>query len=51
MIVLGVVLAVIGWIVGIPVLWTIGLVLVVLGLILLAIGSAGRTIAGRRYWY
>lgn len=51
MIVLGVVLAVIGWIAAIPVLWTIGLALVVIGLILLAMGAAGRSIAGRRYWY
>jgi len=49
MIVLGVVLILIGWLVGIGVLETIGILLLVVGLILLLLGSTGHY-AGRR-WY
>ena len=38
MIVLGVILLLIGLLVGIPVLWTIGVVLVVIGLVLALLG-------------
>lgn len=51
MIVLGVILLIIGFLAGIPVLWTIGIILVVIGVILALLGMAGREFAGRRYWY
>ena len=51
MIILGVVLLVIGFITGISVLWTIGLVLVVAGAILALLGGVGRPVAGRPHWY
>ena len=51
MIILGVILLIIGFILGIPVLWTIGIILVVIGLILTLLGMAGRAVAGRRTWY
>lgn len=51
MIVLGVILLIIGFLAGIPVLWTIGIILVVIGAILALLGMAGREFAGRRYWY
>jgi hypothetical protein len=51
MIILGVVLLLIGLIFGIPLLWTIGVVLAVIGLILAVVGSSGRQIGGRsHYW-
>jgi hypothetical protein len=50
-IVLGVILLIIGFLAGIPVLWTIGIILVVIGAILALLGMAGREFAGRRYWY
>ena len=51
MIVLGVILLVIGFIVGIPVLYTIGIVLAVAGAVLAILGGTGRRIGGRAHWY
>jgi hypothetical protein len=51
MIVLGVILLIIGFLVSIPILWTIGIVLVVAGLLLALLGSTGRMIGGRRHYF
>ncbi len=51
MIVLGVVLLLIGFIAGIPILWTLGVVLVVVGAVLFLLGSAGRAVGGRRHYF
>jgi hypothetical protein len=51
MIVLGVVLLIIGLIAGIPVLWTIGIILVAIGLILALLGAMGRAVGPRRYYW
>lgn len=51
MIVLGIILLVIGFVAHIPVLWTIGIVLVVIGAILAILGAAGRKVGGRAHWY
>lgn len=51
MIILGVVLLIAGLLTGIGILWTIGLILVVVGLILAALGWAGRPVAGRRHYW
>jgi hypothetical protein len=50
-IVLGVILLVIGFIVGIPVLYTIGIVLAVIGVVLAVLGGTGRKVGGRAHWY
>jgi hypothetical protein len=51
MIVLGVILIVIGFLIGIPVLYTIGIVLAVAGVILAILGGMGRSVGGRAHWY
>lgn len=51
MIILGLVLLVIGFIVSIPVLWTIGIIVLVVGLILAVLGMVGREVGGRRHYY
>lgn len=51
MIVLGIVLLIIGFIAKVPIIWTIGIVLVVVGAILFLLGTAGREIGGRKHWY
>jgi Zn-dependent membrane protease YugP len=51
MIILGVVLLLIGILAGIPILTTIGTILLVVGAILFILGSVGRPVGGRRYWY
>ncbi len=51
MIILGLVLLIIGFIAKVAILWTIGIILVVIGAILFALGAAGREIGGRRHWF
>ncbi|MCV7410592.1 DUF6131 family protein [Mycobacterium florentinum] len=51
MIVLGVVLLILGYLFAIPLLWTIGIVLIVIGAVMWILGSVGRPVGGRRYWY
>lgn len=51
MIILGVILLIIGLVASIPILWTIGIILVIVGVILALLGMAGRELGGRRHWY
>ena len=51
MILLGIVLLVLGYVLNVGILWTLGIILLVLGAILWILGSIGRPVAGRRYWY
>ncbi|MET8428402.1 DUF6131 family protein [Nocardia sp. NPDC004860] len=51
MIILGIILLLVGFIFGIPILWTIGIVVLVIGLVLLLLGSMGRAVGGRRHYY
>jgi len=51
MIVIGVVLWLLGFLTGLGILETLGIVLVAVGLILLLVGAIGQPIAGRRYWW
>jgi len=48
---LGIVLLVIGFLAGIPILWSLGVLAVVVGLILLLLGATGRAVGGRRHYY
>ena len=51
MIILGLVLMVLGLLLGIPILWTIGIVLVIVGAVLWLLGRSGRAVGGRaHYW-
>jgi hypothetical protein len=51
MIVLGVVLLVVGFVTGIPVLVSIGGILLVIGVILWILGTMGRAVGGRKHYY
>lgn len=54
MIVLGIILILIliGYFLVVPpVVATIGWIILVIGLLLLALGQVGRPVGGRRYWY
>jgi hypothetical protein len=51
MITLGIILMIIGFIVGIPFLWTVGVILLVIGLVLFVLGSLGHAVGGRRHYY
>ena len=51
LIILGVVLVVVGLVAGIPILETIGFLLVVIGVVLWILGAMGRAVFGRRHYY
>ncbi|MGC2174603.1 MAG: hypothetical protein WA614_03965 [Acidimicrobiales bacterium] len=51
MLTFGVILMLIGFLLGIPFLWTIGVVLAVVGAVLWILGAAGREVGGRRHYY
>jgi hypothetical protein len=48
---LGVVFLLLGFLLGIPILWTLGVILLVVGIVLWIMGSVGREIGGRRHYY
>ena len=50
-VILGVILLILGFVFAIPVLWTIGIIVIVVGAMLLVLGATGRAIGGRKYWY
>ena len=41
----------IGFIAKIAILWSVGIVVLVIGLVLLLLGMAGREVGGRRHYY
>jgi hypothetical protein len=50
-IILGVILLIIGFVAGIPIIWTLGIIAVVIGAILALLGMAGHAVGGRaHYW-
>ena len=51
MITLGVICLILGLIFGLGILWSIGIILIVVGLILALLGMTGRAIGPRRYYY
>lgn len=51
MIILGVILLIIGLLAGIGILWTIGIILVAIGVLLWVLGAMGREVGGRRHYW
>jgi hypothetical protein len=51
MVTLGIILLLLGFIFGVPFLWTIGVLLRVIGAALWILGSMGRAVGGRRHYY
>jgi hypothetical protein len=48
---LGVLLLILGFLLDIGILWTLGIILLVVGVILFILGSMGRAVGGRpHYW-
>jgi Family of unknown function (DUF6131) len=50
-IIFGVILLIIGFLAKIAILWTIGIILVVIGLVLALFGMMGRAVGGRSHYY
>jgi hypothetical protein len=51
MIILGIILLIIGFLLSIPILWTLGIVALVIGLILALLGAVGHAVGGRRHYW
>jgi hypothetical protein len=51
MIILGIVLLIIGFVAKVAILWTLGIIVLVIGAILAIAGAAGREIGGRKHYY
>ncbi|MEU1784372.1 DUF6131 family protein [Streptomyces sparsogenes] len=51
MIVIGIILLVIGFVTGISILWTIGIIVAVIGAVLWLLGAMGHAVAGRRHYW
>lgn len=51
MIALGIILMLIGFVAGVPILWTLGIIALVVGAVLAVAGSAGHQFGGRAHWY
>jgi Family of unknown function (DUF6131) len=50
-IILGIILLIVGFVAKIAVLWTIGIVVVVIGAILALLGMVGHAVGGRRHYF
>ena len=51
MIAFGLILLLIGLLTGIQIVWTIGVIVLVVGLVLWLLGSMGHAVGGRRHYY
>lgn len=51
MIILGLVLLIAGFLLGIPILTTIGIILLIVGAVLMVLGRVGRPVGGRSHYY
>jgi Family of unknown function (DUF6131) len=50
-IIFGILLLIIGFVAGIAILWTIGIVVVIIGVVLALLGMAGHAVGGRRHYF
>ncbi len=51
MIIVGLILLLLGFVLGIPLLWTLGIIVLIIGLVLMVVGQTGRQVGGRsHYW-
>ncbi len=51
MIIAGIVLLLLGLLLGVGILYTIGIILIVIGAVLWIVCSTGRAVGGRRHYY
>lgn len=51
MIGLGVVLLLLGLLFGLHILFDFGLILLIVGVVFALVGTSGRSVGGRRWWY
>jgi Family of unknown function (DUF6131) len=50
-IILGIILLIIGFVAKIAILWTIGIIVLVIGVALALLGTIGHAVGGRRHYF
>lgn len=51
MLVLGVILLLLGLLLKVGILWTLGIIVLIIGAVLFLLGSTGHPVAGRRHYW
>ena len=51
MIIVGLVLIILAYLMGSPFLWSLGVLVLLIGLVLLLVGSLGHAVRGRRHYF
>ncbi|GAA1270667.1 hypothetical protein GCM10009609_37220 [Pseudonocardia aurantiaca] len=51
MIVLGLILLIIGYLTGLSLLYTVGGIVLIVGVVFLILGQVGRPVGGRKAWF
>jgi Family of unknown function (DUF6131) len=51
MIILGLILLLLGFLLHVSILWTIGIIVLIVGVVLALLGATGRAVGGRRHYY
>jgi hypothetical protein len=51
MIILGIILLLLGFLLHIAIVWTLGIIALIVGLILMLFGSVGHAVGGRRHYW
>jgi uncharacterized membrane protein HdeD (DUF308 family) len=51
MVVFGLILLIIGFVLAIKILWSIGMIVLLVGLVLWVLGAAGHAVGGRKHYY
>jgi hypothetical protein len=51
MIVFGLILLLIGFVLAVKILWSIGMIVLLVGLVLWVLGALGHAVGGRRHYY
>ncbi|MGB8197153.1 MAG: DUF6131 family protein [Acidimicrobiales bacterium] len=51
MVVFGLILLIIGFVLAFKILWTLGMIFLLVGLVLWVMGALGHTVGGRKHYY
>jgi hypothetical protein len=51
MVIIGVVLMLVGFLLGVPILWSVGVIVLIIGIVLWLMGTMGHMVGGRRHYY
>jgi hypothetical protein len=51
MLIIGLILLVLGFLLDVSFLWTLGIILIIIGAVLFLLGASGHPVAGRRHYW